>query len=106
MYDLIIIGGGPAGTSAGVYAARKKMKTLLIAEDFGGQSIVSETINNWIGSPEIAGSQLAKDLKSHLDYYHDGDILTLVSGVRVTAVENHNDATFTVIDSKNQLISS
>lgn len=102
MYDLIIIGGGPAGTSAGVYAARKKMKTLLIAEDFGGQSIVSETIYNWIGSPEITGSQLAKDLKSHLDYYHDGDILTLVSGVRVTAIEKNTDTTFTVIDSKNQ----
>ena len=48
-YDLIIIGGGPAGAAAAVYAARKKLKTLLIAESFGGQSIVSDDIQNWIG---------------------------------------------------------
>lgn len=44
IYDLIIIGGGPAGVSAGVYAARKRLKTLLITPDFGGQSTVSEGI--------------------------------------------------------------
>ncbi|MBP6060861.1 MAG: FAD-dependent oxidoreductase, partial [Candidatus Pacebacteria bacterium] len=49
MYDLIIIGGGPAGVSASVYAARKKMKTLFITSEWGGQSIVSEKIYNWIG---------------------------------------------------------
>ena len=38
LYDLIIIGGGPAGCAAAVYAARKRLKTLLIAESFGGQS--------------------------------------------------------------------
>ena len=41
-YDLIIVGGGPAGTSAAVYAARKKLKTLLITSEWGGQSVVSE----------------------------------------------------------------
>ena len=40
-YDTIIIGGGPAGAAAAVYAARKKLKTMLIAEDFGGQSLAS-----------------------------------------------------------------
>ena len=44
MYDLIIIGGGPAGVSAGVYAARKRLHTLFITADWGGQSIVSEDI--------------------------------------------------------------
>ena len=48
-YDLIIIGGGPAGVSAGVYAARKKLQTLLVAPEIGGQSVVSEGIENWIG---------------------------------------------------------
>lgn len=99
MYDLIIIGAGPAGTAAGVYAARKKLKTLLITEEFGGQSVVSETIYNWIGTPEIAGSKLAEDFKKHLEYYNDGDILTLQSGVRVCEVKQNEDKTFTVIDS-------
>jgi len=55
-YELIIIGGGPAGVSAGVYSARKKLKTLLITPDFGGQSTVSEGIENWIGTIKISGN--------------------------------------------------
>ena len=66
MYDTIIIGGGPAAVAAGVYAARKKLKTLVIARDFGGQSIVSNDIQNWIGDKSIAGTQLAKKLEEHL----------------------------------------
>ena len=100
MYDLIIIGAGPAGTAAGVYAARKKLKTLLITEEFGGQSVVSETIYNWIGTPEISGEQLAKNLKSHLEYYNDGETLTLQSGYKVVSIEKNDDNKFTVIDSK------
>src|SRR3989338_7788676 len=53
MYDVIIMGGGPAGSAAAVYTARKKLKTLLITESFGGQSIVSDDIQNWIGEPHI-----------------------------------------------------
>ena len=101
MYDLIIIGAGPAGTAAGVYAARKKLKTLLITEDFGGQSVVSETIYNWIGSPEITGRKLAQDFKDHLEYYNDGDTLTLQSGARVQSINKNDDGTFTVIDHNN-----
>jgi alkyl hydroperoxide reductase subunit F len=86
MYDLIIIGAGPAGTAAGVYAARKKLNTLLITEDFGGQSVVSETIYNWIGTPEISGDDLAASFKEHLRYYEDGETLTLMTGSRVTKV--------------------
>jgi len=72
MYDLIIIGGGPAGTSAGVYASRKQLKTLFLTADWGGQSIVSPDIQNWIGTPSIAGDQLAKDLENHLRAYAEG----------------------------------
>ena len=52
LYDLAIIGGGPAGTAAGVYAARKNLKTIFITESFGGQSVVSDEIQNsspWCG---------------------------------------------------------
>lgn len=73
-YDLIIIGGGPAGVSAGVYAARKKLKTLIVTPEFGGQSIVSTGIENWIGTIKISGDDLAKSLKNHLYSYAGGTV--------------------------------
>lgn len=66
MYDIIIIGGGPAAISSGIYSARKKIKTLLITESFGGQSIVSDNIENWIGEEAISGFDLAQKLEKHL----------------------------------------
>lgn len=76
LYDLIIIGGGPAGTAAGVYAARKRLKTLLLAESFGGQSVVSTEIQNWIGTPAISGEELAANMRKHVEAYA-GDVLTM-----------------------------
>ncbi len=85
-YELIIIGGGPAGASAGVYAARKQIKTLLVTPEFGGQSVVSEDIQNWIGTPHISGADLAKALKAHVEAYkapwvemHEGQYVSQVS---------------------------
>lgn len=84
MYGLIIIGGGPAGVAAGVYAARKKIKTLLIAESFGGQSLTSADIQNWIGTKSVSGYDLAKMLEDHLKAQEDTEIL---EGVLATKVE-------------------
>ena len=66
LYDIIIIGGGPAGAAAAIYSARKKLKTLLITDSFGGQSVVSADIQNWIGEPHISGFDLAQKLESHV----------------------------------------
>jgi len=85
MFDLIIIGGGPAAASGAVYAARKQLKTLLIAGEFGGQSVVSEKIFNWIGIPEISGSDLAKSFKDHVKYY-EGEFLQIKEGSLVEKV--------------------
>lgn len=85
MNDLIIIGGGPAGIAAGVYAARKRLKSVLIAEEFGGQSTVSEGIENWIGTEKISGENLKKTLKGHLDAYK-GDVVDVHEG-RVEMLE-------------------
>ncbi len=71
LYDVIIIGGGPAGTAAAVYTARKRLKTLLLTESFGGQSIVSDDIQNWIGDPHVSGFDLAKKLEEHARAYPD-----------------------------------
>ncbi len=68
-YDLAIIGGGPAGVAAGVYAARKTLKTIFITKDWESQSVVSEGIENWIGTVKIKGSDFAKDLEKHLRAY-------------------------------------
>jgi alkyl hydroperoxide reductase subunit F len=95
MYDLIIIGGGPAGIAAGVYASRKQLKTLFVAKDWGGQSIVSSDIQNWIGTPHISGDTLAKNLKTHLFEYAD-DIVTIREGhgvANVTKDGGHFSAT-------------
>ncbi len=67
LYDTIIIGGGPAAAAAAVYTARKKLKTLLITEKFGGQSIVSSSIGNWIGELSISGMELSEKLKKHVE---------------------------------------
>lgn len=69
MYDLIIIGGGPAGVAAAVYAARKRLKTILVTGEWGGQSTVSPEIYNWIGTPRISGADLAKNLRAHAEEY-------------------------------------
>lgn len=66
MYELAIIGGGPAAVAAGVYAGRKQIKTVLITESFGGQSLVSNDIQNWIGDLNISGIELAKKMEAHV----------------------------------------
>ena len=66
MNDLVIIGGGPAGVAAGVYASRKQLKTVFIAKEFGGQSSVSEDVQNWIGTKSVSGFDFAKMLEEHL----------------------------------------
>ncbi|OGC88326.1 hypothetical protein A2419_00485 [Candidatus Adlerbacteria bacterium RIFOXYC1_FULL_48_26] len=86
MYDLAIIGGGPAGVAAGVYAARKQLKTVFIAESIGGQSIDSAEIQNWIGTPAISGMDLAKSLEAHLKAYA-GEFVDLKLGIRGDRVE-------------------
>lgn len=93
MYDLIIIGGGPAGVAAGVYAARKKLKTALVAEEIGGQSTVSEGIENWIGTVNISGADLAKAFEAHLMAYQDD--LELMKGERVLLLEKDASGGFT-----------
>jgi len=85
-YDLAIIGGGPAGVAAGVYAARKRLKTIFITKDFTNQSAVSENIQNWIGTVSISGIKLADDLKNHLMYYR-GEIIDIHEGELAERVE-------------------
>jgi len=91
MYDLAIIGGGPAGVAAGVYASRKRLKTVFITKDFGGQSSVSEEIQNWIGTPKISGAELSANLKKHLETYAT-DIVDIKEGEIAEKIERNGAA--------------
>ena len=83
-YDLAIIGGGPAGAAAAVYAARKRLRTIIITKDWLGQSSVSEKIENWVGTPAISGMDLSKSLEVHAKTYTKdpagNEILTFKDG--------------------------
>ncbi|MBI5004457.1 FAD-dependent oxidoreductase [Candidatus Kaiserbacteria bacterium] len=95
LYDLIIVGGGPAGVSAAIYAARKQLKTVFITSEWGGQSVVSEGIENWIGTPRISGADLAKSLRAHAEV-HTGEYLTIISpdtATQTTVDDTHVEVT-------------
>jgi len=84
LYDLVILGGGPAGIAAGIYAARKKLKTLLIAESFGGQSVVAAQINNFIGFKSVSGIEMKNILEEHLRSHEE---IEIKEGARVEKIE-------------------
>ena len=104
IYDLIIIGGGPAGASAAVYASRKQLKTLLILKEWGGQSTVSDDIQNWIGTPHVSGADLAKSLEAHVNEYK-GEILSTHTGAYVSKLQKTGD-TFTALCDDGSVFSS
>jgi len=99
MYELIVIGGGPAGAAAGVYAARKQIKTAFIAESFGGQSIESSEIQNWVGTVAISGVDLAKSLKEHVRFYA-GEFVDMKEGERVSRIEHDKNNGFLITTNK------
>ena len=90
MYDLAILGGGPAGVAAGVYASRKRLKTVFITKDFQSQSTVSEGIENWVGTIKISGQDFAKNMEAHLRAYAV-DIVDIHVGEYITKLEKSGD---------------
>src|SRR3989344_3625838 len=90
MYDLIIVGGGPAGVAAAIYAARKRLKTALVLEEWGGQSNVSTDVQNWIGTKHLSGADLAKNLREHAEEYK-GEFLQIKVGARASKLTVFDD---------------
>ncbi|WP_455629172.1 alkyl hydroperoxide reductase subunit F [Parabacteroides chinchillae] len=68
-YDVIVLGGGPAGSSAAIYSARKGLQVAVVAEKIGGQVKETVGIENLISIPETTGSELADNLKTHMNRY-------------------------------------
>ncbi|MDP3026516.1 MAG: FAD-dependent oxidoreductase [Nanoarchaeota archaeon] len=69
IYDLIIIGSGPAGMTAAIYAARRKIKFLILSMDIGGQMSWSSDVDNYPGLPDLAGVELVKKFNEHMKEY-------------------------------------
>ncbi|MCE5322855.1 FAD-dependent oxidoreductase [bacterium] len=68
-YELIILGAGPAGMTAGVYAARKQLDTLIITENIGGQAMWSSCVENYLGYIYITGTELVQKFEEHLKQF-------------------------------------
>jgi alkyl hydroperoxide reductase subunit F len=107
-YDVLVIGGGPAGAAAAVYAARKGIRTGVAAERFGGQVLDTMAIENFISVRHTEGPQFAASLEEHVKEY-DVDIMNLqraeklVPGNDMIAVELANGAT---LQSKTVILST
>jgi alkyl hydroperoxide reductase subunit F len=69
MVDLVIIGAGPAGITAGIYAARKKIDFLMLSKDVGGQTILSADVENYTGYQFITGPELVAKFEEHLKQF-------------------------------------
>jgi alkyl hydroperoxide reductase subunit F len=69
MYELIIIGGGPAGMTAAVYAARKKINTLLISDNIGGQGLTTWLVENYMGYQFIEGRELMQKFEEQVKQF-------------------------------------
>ena len=85
-FDVLVLGGGPAGASAAIYSARKGLKVGVIAERIGGQVKETVGIENLISVPHTTGSQLADDLRTHLNHYP----IELFENRRVESVDLKN----------------
>lgn len=87
MFDLIIVGAGPAGITASVYAARKRMNFLVITKDIGGQAALSADIENYTGYQFISGVELTAKFEDHMRKYN----VSVREGEEVTEVKKVNN---------------
>jgi alkyl hydroperoxide reductase subunit F len=95
LYDVIIIGGGPAGMTSAVYTARKQLKTLLVSKNIGGQLLWTSDIENYMGYQYITGEELTKKFREQMEQF---PIVDIILDKTVEKVERY-DGSFEVITS-------
>ncbi|HMQ01924.1 MAG TPA: FAD-dependent oxidoreductase [Candidatus Doudnabacteria bacterium] len=95
MYDVIIIGAGPAGMTSAIYTARKKLNTLVLSKDAGGQMVWSSDVENYTGFSMITGADLTLKFQEHLASLKES--LEVKLGVEVISLER-NITSFIVED--------
>ncbi|MEC0303208.1 alkyl hydroperoxide reductase subunit F [Terribacillus saccharophilus] len=106
-YDVLVVGGGPAGSSAAIYAARKGIRTGIVAERFGGQVLDTMSIENFITVKETEGPKLVASLEEHVKEYNI-DVMNLQKATKIAKndlfeLELENGAT---LKSKSVIIST
>ena len=85
-FDVLVVGGGPAGAAAAIYAARKGIRTGVVAERFGGQVLDTMAIENFISVPHTEGPKLAAHLEQHVKDY-DVDVMNLQKAVALKGAD-------------------
>jgi len=95
MYDVIIIGAGPAGMTAAIYTARKRLNTLVLGKEAGGQMVWSSDVENYTGFSVITGAELTLKFQEHLATLKDS--LEVKIGSEVVSLEK-NITSFVVED--------
>ena len=89
-YDVLIVGGGPAGAAAAIYAARKGIRTGIAAERFGGQVLDTMGIENFISVKETEGPKMAAALEEHVKHYNV-DVMNLQRAEKLIPGRDHTE---------------
>ena len=101
LYDIIIIGAGPAGLTAAIYAARYKLKTLIISKDVGGVANLAHKVENWPGIISIPGTELIKNFKEHVTSFGieiiEGEVSKIINNFEVVVKGNKKFQSKTLI---------
>ena len=87
IYDLVIIGGATSGLTAGIYAARKKLNAVILTKEIGGQTLQTESIENFPGFEKISGPELIDKMKEQVQKYG----LPIKSGTEVKSISKTGD---------------
>ncbi|HDO23671.1 MAG TPA: hypothetical protein ENG99_00430 [bacterium] len=87
IYDIVIIGGAAAGLTAGVYTGRKKMNSVILTKEVGGQSLLTDTIENFPGFDSISGRELINRMRGQVEKYS----VEIKEGIEVESIEKKND---------------
>ena len=98
--DCVIVGAGPAGITAAVYAARKRMDFIVVTQDVGGQTALSADVENYTGYQFITGAELVAKFEEHLRQFG----VVLKNGTTVTRIRKAADGTF-LVDTKKESFS-
>ncbi|MEK7068142.1 MAG: FAD-dependent oxidoreductase, partial [Patescibacteria group bacterium] len=93
MHDVVIIGAGPAGLSAAIYAVRKNLKTLILTEDLGGQITEAHVVENYLGIPEISGVDLIERFRDHAKKFK----IEIKEGINIKKIEFLDPASFAIV---------
>jgi len=100
MYDLIIIGAGPAGFTAGIYAIRREMKVLIIGDVPGGQIVWASEIENYPGFRNIASYELISKMQNHVK-----DLGAEIINDKIINIKKNKDKTITLLSNKQEFVS-